>query len=495
MKRIAYIAFLLGLIVMLATGCRTDVAVDIEVAEDGSGVVALTLVLDRDAAAAVLDLSSSDGLALEDLFQAGWEIDPPQPDDNGLVRLSATKAFGTPQQFRDVMAELVGGEDLFGPFTLERTKSFARVDYRVSGSINPTSFETFSDDQLAASLGRSVTDIAERYGATLGDVTLTMNIRLPGDIDPEVSNGALTPDGSDSGRVFTTRLDATSPTAVSVTSSTREVAALVWRGVAIVAAVLAVLVAFGHVLRVLRPERGKGKGSPAATRPKAKTPKPVIKAAEVAEPEDADDELPTVVALDGMGVLYREGDDINQLLVPFVRERGSDASHDRIVAGARSMSLGRITAADFWAGVGVEGDPNELDDAYLNRFHLSPGVVKFLRYLRENGVQVACVTNDSTEWATKLRRKHSLDTLIDPWIVSGAVGVRKPDQPIYEVLRRITQAAPSTILVVDDDLDNLDAARKLGFRTAWFAPDASNDDARQHAILRSFHVETAPVEQ
>ncbi len=501
----------LGLVALAASGCRTDVMVDVDVEEDGSGVVTATLVLDRETAAAVLDLPSTDGLALEDLFQAGWEIDPPQPDENGAVRVSAAKAFGTPQQFGEVMAELVGGDSFVGPFTLERTKAFATVDYELNGVINPSGFEAFSDDELAASLGRSVTDIAERYGATPADVFVTMTVRLPGTIDPEFSNGALDPDGSDSGRVFTTRLDASAPVSISVMSSTREVAALVWRGVAIVAAVLAVLVAFGHVLRVLRPDkarkagsaRGSAKSSAAAKssgsgKPKAaktgrssgKSPPEAVNDPSVVEPDGDEDELPAVVALDGMGVLYRQGDDINQLLVPFVRERGSEVTHDKIVARARAMSLGRITPAEFWTAVGVEGDPNRLDDDYLNLFQLSPGVVKFLRYLRRNGVQVACVTNDCTEWATKLRSKHSLEGLIDPWIVSGAVGVRKPDQPIYEVLRRITGAAPSTILVVDDELDNLDAARALGFRTAWFAPKATNDQSRQHAILRSFAVPT-----
>lgn len=483
------------LVTIVASACRTDVDLDVQVNEDGSGLVTATVLLDRPAAAAVLDLPR-DGLALEDLFQAGWEISPPEADDSGAFTVSAQKGFGTPEQFGQVMEELSGTSGLIEPFRLERTKSFATVAYRVDGALDPSGFEAFSDDQLSASLGRSVTEIAERYGAAPDDVTVTMTVRLPGTIDPDLSNGALDPAGAESGRVFTTRLDASAPTTVAVESSTREVAALVWRGIAVVAAALAGLVAFGHLLRVLRPERRSGQRSSSGVpaRPKKVTSQ-VIKAAEVAEADEASArELPAVVALDGMGVLYRQGDDINQMLVPFVRERGSEVSHDQIVARARAMSLGRITPADFWTAVGVEGDPNDLDDAYLNLFQLSPGVIKFLRYLRENGVQVACITNDSTVWATKLRAKQSLDGLIDPWIVSGAVGVRKPDEPIYEVLRRLTRAAPSSILIVDDELDNLDAARRLGFRTAWFSPDASSEDARQHAILRSFHVETVPVD-
>ena len=105
-------------------------------------------------------------------------------------------------------------------------------------------------------------------------------------------------------------------------------------------------------------------------------------------------------------------------------------------------------------------------------------------------MQVACVTNDSTAWANKLRARHSLEGLIDPWIISGAVGVRKPDAPIFEVLRRVAGQPPGLIMVVDDDLRNLDSARDMGFRTAWFSSQAHSDDANGHAILRSFEVQT-----
>ncbi len=479
----------MALLVVFAAGCRTSLDVDVVVAEDGSGTVSVLAVLDRDAAGAVLDLQR-EGLLLEDLFQTGWDISRPETNEQGSIEVSATKAFGTPAQFGEIMAELSGDDGLVGPFELTRTKAFARVDYAIEGELRPQGLEPFADDTLSAALGRSVTELAERYGASAADVDVTMAIRLPGSVDPDLSTGDPVVGQADSTRIWRTRLDAPSTTSVAIASSTRAVAALVWRGIAVVAAALAVLVAFGHVLRVVRPERRRGgRGRDDPPRPRARNPQPVMDVAEAPGDVDDADALPAVVAIDGMGVLYREGDDINQLLVPFVRAHGSETTHDQIVARARSMSLGRITPADFWRSVGLDADPNVLDEEYLAGFQLNPGVIRFLRHLRESGVQIACVTNDSAAWATKLRARHSLEGLIDPWIVSGAVGVRKPDKPIFEVLRRVTSTPPARILVVDDDLDILDAARSYGFRTAWFAPDAAADASRQHAILRSFRIE------
>lgn len=509
--------------------CRADVTVEVIVEEDGAGLVTTELVLDEQAAAGLLDLRD-EGLRLDDLVQSGWTLDPPAATDDGSVTTRASKAFGTPEQFEEVMAELSGSSGLFTDFQLVRQRSFARVDYGLTGTIVPSSFNGFSDPDLDVALLRTIDDLAATYGTTPADVSVVALVRLPGTLDTARTSGAAdleaTREGSDEGEVrrWETTLAGESALPVSAFSSTQKVAALVWRGVAVVAAALAGLVLFGQLLRLLRPERrrtgsaGSRRGSGAKhassqsrhskATPRKRTPGNVdtgaagsskadparsnqTRASSGTDPEvDRAEPIlaPKMVALDGMGVLYREGDDIARILVPFVKARGSAAPLDDIVARARLLSLGRITPAEFWQTVGVVGDANQLDDEYLANFQLSPGVVGFLRSLRAQGVQVACVTNDSAVWANKLRSRHSLDGLIEPWVISGSVGVRKPDAPIYEVLRRVTQLAPHDILIVDDSLDNLDAARVLGFSTAWYCPGASTDGSRGHAVLRSFAV-------
>ena len=103
---------------------------------------------------------------------------------------------------------------------------------------------------------------------------------------------------------------------------------------------------------------------------------------------------------------------------------------------------------------------------------------------------MACITDDSPTWAMRLRAAHSLEALVEPWVVSGSVGVAKPDAPVYEVLRRVLGEPASTVLVVDDDLDNLDVARNLGFGTAWLNPDGERSQARDHDLFRNFEVAT-----
>lgn len=486
---------LLGLVLVL-TSCRADVGVDVAVERDGSGEVTATVTFDPAASAALVDVER--GLPLEDLAQAGWRVDPPEQTSDGGTVITASKEFGTPEQFAAVMDELDGPEGVFRAFELQRTKSFARVDHRLTGQLDPIGgFDRFADPDLVAALGTSLGELAAQAGAAPGDVAVRLQADLPGDVRDGSSTGMPGPDGQ---VVWAMSLADESAVEVDVATTSRQVAPLVLRGVAVVAAVLAALVLLGQGLRLVRPEARRrpatdvrpkvpARGGAAATPPGALPASP----ADGTEDPPAVPSTPKLVALDAMGVLYREGDDVNRLLIPFARERGSLLTDAELVDRARALSLGRITASEFWSQVGAVGDPPTLTQEYLALHQLNPGVVKFLRALRQREIRAACITNDAASWATALRRRHSLEGLIDVWVISGAVGVRKPDPPIFEALRRVAQVPAGDILLIDDDVRNLDAAQSLGFRTAWYSPEGAEADAGGHAVLRSLDVAAGDV--
>lgn len=479
---------LLGLVLLLAA-CDADILTTVQVEEDGSGTVEVAVVLDPELASALPDLEAA-GLALADANDSGWFVEPRELDDDGRTRIRAQKAFANPDQFAATMDEIAGPDGMFGGFSLVKENSFAQVSYTVEGRIAGNGFSGFSDAELETLLGEPLVTFAERLDADPSRVNVRLSITLPGEVPPDGSNGTRLDQASDSTpRFWSTNLANPSEVSVQSESTTRQIGALVALGVAVLAGAVALLLAFAVILRIIQTRQ---QPIPKATnRPPARAPKKDPKIVPSGDDERSDTAVsanPTVVALDGMGVLYGTAADIDDVLIPFCFEKGSPLTADEIATRARQLSLGRIEPSAFWQLVQVPGDPAELDDEYLAKHALKPGVVKFLRSLRDREVRVACFTNDSAAWARKLRQRHSLDTLVDPWVVSGAVGVRKPDQAIFEVLRRVTGQPPANILIVDDQLDILDAARKLGYRTAWFAPDAAAEDARGHSILRSFDV-------
>lgn len=485
----------LALVIVFASACQADLEVLVTVNEDGSGTVSTITTIDAETASQLLDLDlDAAGLVLADLAQAGWVVGPPEQNSAGSTVITAAKDFGTAAQFAEVMNELTGPDGAIRDFRLTRSKSFARVEYRIAGTIDTTvDLESFSDNELEAVLGRSLSEIGDRYEAAEEQVNFRLEIVLPGDLQGEEPTGIVDSEPDLLRAVWEASLDDDAVLPIALSSATRQVSSLVLRGVAVVAGILAGLVVFAQILRFLlpdrrrRPERKRGGPAPGRAAPTPSATETEAESETVAEVSAANPYR--VVALDAMGVLYREADDVSRLLIPFVRERSTASmTDDEIRAKARALTLGRMTTGQFWVSVGVGGEAAELDAAYLLQHQLTPGVIKYLRSLRENKVQAACITNDALRWALALKANHNLEGLIDPWVVSGSVGVRKPAKPIFEVLRRVTGHAPSAILVIDDNLDILDAARDLGYGTAWFAPDGLRADARDHSLIRNFQI-------
>ena len=169
------------------------------------------------------------------------------------------------------------------------------------------------------------------------------------------------------------------------------------------------------------------------------------------------------VALDAMGVIFEDGDDVAARLVPFVQARNPSVPRAAIVAHY-VLSLGQVTAAQFWRMVGL---PEDSDAAYLGTLRLDP---TFLTEAHRwpGDLLIGMISNDAAEWSRELRRRHGLDALLRKTAISGECGSRKPSEPIYRRFLEAAEVEPTECLLVDDKVINLVAARGLGFRVALF---------------------------
>ena len=344
--------------------------------------------------------SSADaaGLPLTDLaLQAGWDVEPPGGRDaDGSIRDHRhARSSARPSQFSEVMDELTGeGGPHSAASELVRTKGFARVDYR--GDRHPR------HQRRARQLRRR-----RARGGTRSFDGPTSPIPLRGDPRtivgltrrPVAAGGrgrARTAERRGRGLIDGRSRRATwagrrSPTPTSCRSgarvvSTREVSALVLRGVAVVAGVLAALVAFAQVLRVLLPGPSAARRStadqPFAHRSCRPHPAP---SGQLVAPVTGEARRRSNV--DGARSLRRprgpQGDrprrdggalpasptrgHSGQLLVPFARERASTTATDEEIAA-------RARAARAWDGSppgscgprsGWRARPMTLDSAYV----------------------------------------------------------------------------------------------------------------------------------
>ncbi len=176
------------------------------------------------------------------------------------------------------------------------------------------------------------------------------------------------------------------------------------------------------------------------------------------------------LALDAMGVIYAAADDVAELLVPFVKRSGGTGDGRRIERAYRAASLGLLEPDQFWRDVGL--DPS-CEDAYLSLHRLTPGLELFVAEAHRRGIALWCLSNDVSRWSEKLRRRFALEHAFRGFVVSGDVGIRKPDRGLYEALLRRVGCAPERVVFVDDREQNVAAARAMGIVGLRFTPNAS----------------------
>jgi len=106
--------------------------------------------------------------------------------------------------------------------------------------------------------------------------------------------------------------------------------------------------------------------------------------------------------------------------------------------------------------------------------------VAILRELRERGARLFALTNWSAETFPIARARFPFLSWFQDIVVSGEVGMAKPDPRIFELTVRRTGLDPAATLFTDDSPSNIEAARASGLRAELF-----RDPAGLRATLRA----------
>ena len=158
-----------------------------------------------------------------------------------------------------------------------------------------------------------------------------------------------------------------------------------------------------------------------------------------------------------------------------------EARMERFLATALDMDFvcHTDTAPDFAAAVEARAKAfPEFADA-LRLFHrrwietLGGPIeenVALMRRLRASGKPVYALSNFASETFALAEREYDFLSEFDDRVISGHVGVVKPDPRIYEILFKRVGRRPGELLFIDDFLANVRAAEELGMATIHFRP-------------------------
>ena len=98
--------------------------------------------------------------------------------------------------------------------------------------------------------------------------------------------------------------------------------------------------------------------------------------------------------------------------------------------------------------------------------------VEVLQALQKSGIRTYALTNFSAETYPLAVARFPFLADFDGAVVSGSEGVVKPDPAIYQRLVQRYSIDPARAVFIDDKLENVEAARRLGFHGIHFSDPA-----------------------
>ena len=171
---------------------------------------------------------------------------------------------------------------------------------------------------------------------------------------------------------------------------------------------------------------------------------------------------------------------LQEAMVRFAAETGIELQDFvRIALGAYSggdddlvvsFETGRLSeeefARDFAARIkeetGRDVDPNGLVERIFSGLRLEEDMLTAVGAVRGAGLKTGLLSNS---WGTNLYPRARIDSLFDAIVISGEVGLRKPDPAIFELaLDRLSVVAHRSVFV-DDHPGHLSAAADVGMTT------------------------------
>jgi putative hydrolase of the HAD superfamily len=132
---------------------------------------------------------------------------------------------------------------------------------------------------------------------------------------------------------------------------------------------------------------------------------------------------------------------------------------------------GYIARGDFdkelseLTGIPLEG----IEAHYWAKNVRSEPVFSWVRELKSAGeYKVGLLTNIGKGWLDDFLPASERAELFDAEVLSGEVGITKPDQRIYEIIAERLGVEPYECVMIDDLLQNVEGAARAGMQTVLF---------------------------
>lgn len=179
------------------------------------------------------------------------------------------------------------------------------------------------------------------------------------------------------------------------------------------------------------------------------------------------------IFFDMYGVIVKES---KGNFIPYIFQYFPKQEHERLVRQIKEEQLftkagnGEISSEHFLTLLGFK-DPQYHMKNYLEKYlTLDEEFITFAEKYSAN-YNFVLVSNDISEWSAYLTEYYRLNKYFRCKIVSGDVNCRKPDKRIFSIALEGSKSEPQDCIFIDNNINNLDAAAKLGIVPILFDRD------------------------
>jgi len=187
---------------------------------------------------------------------------------------------------------------------------------------------------------------------------------------------------------------------------------------------------------------------------------------------------PTALIVDWGGVLTngldhmltnwtgQENIDLDVYYKVFNEWLGPEVEKELRINPIHALEKGEMSVPDFEVELAhalltlgdIKVNPTGLLDRMFQFFEHAPDMNGLVHRARKKGIKTALLSNS---WGNNYPR-HGWDDMFDEVIISGEVGMRKPDAEIYHHTLELLKVKPTESVFVDDLAHNIKGAAELG---------------------------------
>ncbi len=183
--------------------------------------------------------------------------------------------------------------------------------------------------------------------------------------------------------------------------------------------------------------------------------------------------------------------DFNRVFQAWAEKSGVDAyqlkakfSQD---AAYKAQEVGKISAIEYFSSLrntlGFNLSDEDIRHGWNNIFiGMVPGVTQLLQALSQK-IPLYCLTNTNDTHRQEWQKQwgHELTCFKDIFI-SSDIGLRKPDQAVFDYVTKKLQIDYSNILFFDDSIENIKGAQQAGLCTVHVKSIEDTIQACQHWV-------------